>query len=118
VSRDQVIVGAMIALAFPLLVLERRFAALHPAAGGRPSPHLSTAAADLHLMGLVWPMPALVRAAFTRVAERAVLVSSPVALELLLRGVSYIFFAAFHLWANGAMAAADRQPAAAAESPA
>ena len=94
VSKDQVIVGAMIVLAFPLLVLERRFAALRPATApeGKSLTYLLRLLIfTLMGLGLAYALRWFALP-FATVTERAVLAFIMlVSLELMLRGASYIF---------------------------
>ena len=94
VARDQAIVGAMIVLAFPLLVLERRFAALRPALV--PEAKSLTYIVRLLIfalmgLGLAYALRWFALP-FALTIERVVLIFTLlVALELALRGASFIF---------------------------
>jgi regulator of protease activity HflC (stomatin/prohibitin superfamily) len=94
VARDQIIVGAMIALAFPLLVLERRFAGLRPAFAteGKSLAYLLRLLIFTLLgLGLAYALRWFALP-FAAVVERVVLLFTLlVALELALRGASFIF---------------------------
>ncbi len=94
VARDQIIVGAMIALAFPLLVLERRFAGLRPASaaeGESLAYLLRLLIFTLMGLGLAYALRWFALP-FAAAVERVVLVFTLlVALELVLRGASFIF---------------------------
>ena len=94
VAKDQIIVAAMIALAFPLLVLERRFAGLRPASvpeGKSLTYLLRLLIFALMGMGLAYALRWFALP-FAKTVESVVLVFTlMVALELALRGASFIF---------------------------